>query len=61
MMSGYFSNGSTTQSCAYEFVVIKEKVRCYFLAFVMFLLAHKGILPLVRREINMREVPFGFG
>lgn len=49
--------------CENELVIldIKEKIRCYFLFLVLFLLACKGILPNSKRDIKRDEVPFGFG
>jgi hypothetical protein len=61
-----FDDHQTTYYCIAnsdieEYKLLDKKQYCYFLSFVLFLLAHKGILPLMRREINMREMPFGFG
>ena len=40
---------------------IKKRIRCYFLSFVLFLVAFKGILPHPCRDIRNDEIPYGFG
>lgn len=53
-----FNAGSSKEL---EIPIIKEKIRCYFTALVLFLLIYKGILPIHKNNIRMDEVPFGFG
>lgn len=51
----------TGSSKEWEIPIIKGKIRCYFMAFVLFILIYKGILPIHKKDILMDEVPFGFG
>lgn len=44
-----------------ENIIIKKKAYCYFLPFVLFLVAFKGILPHPCRDIRNDETPYGFG
>lgn len=39
----------------------EKKVHCYFLPFVLFLVAFKGLLPHPCRDIRNDETPYGFG
>jgi hypothetical protein len=39
----------------------RNKIHCYFLSFVLFLVAYKGILPYPCRDIRNDEIPYGFG
>lgn len=39
----------------------KKKIHCYFIPFVLFLVAHKGILPYPCRDIRNDEISYGFG
>ncbi len=54
----FISPGSSKE---WDLPIIKEKIRCYFMAFVLFILIYKGILPIHKNDIRMDEVPFGFG
>ena len=39
---------------------VKKKIQCFFIAFVLFLVAHRGILPNPCRDIRNDETPYGF-